>query len=242
MPSSRRPLRIAWLIYRGNPHCGGQGVYTRYLARELTELGHHVEVLSGQPWPELDDPVAAREGPQPRPLPPRQPVPGAVAVGVPGPDRPPGVRDHVRGRVPRAVHVQPAGPEPPARPAAHEFDLIHDNQCLGTGLLGLMDDGWPVRRHAAPPDHGRPRPRHARTRPRRGSGATLRRWYGFLEHADEGRAADPAARHRVARTRGRDIVAADGRRPRTGCTSCRSASTRRASARCRTSRACPVAS
>ncbi|TMK64735.1 MAG: glycosyltransferase family 1 protein, partial [Actinobacteria bacterium] len=21
------PLRIAWLVYRGNPHCGGQGVY-----------------------------------------------------------------------------------------------------------------------------------------------------------------------------------------------------------------------
>src|SRR6476646_9555274 len=54
-PDAER-LRIAWLIYRGNPHCGGQGVYTRYLAREVAELGHHVEVLSGQPWPELDDP------------------------------------------------------------------------------------------------------------------------------------------------------------------------------------------
>ncbi|MGH9074605.1 MAG: glycosyltransferase family 1 protein, partial [Acidimicrobiales bacterium] len=28
-------LRIALLVYRGNPRCGGQGVYTRYLAREL---------------------------------------------------------------------------------------------------------------------------------------------------------------------------------------------------------------
>jgi hypothetical protein len=56
MSSTGRPLRVAWLIYRGNPHCGGQGVYTRYLAREITELGHHVEVLSGQPWPELDHP------------------------------------------------------------------------------------------------------------------------------------------------------------------------------------------
>ena len=25
-----------------------------------------------------------------------------------------------------------------------EFDLIHDNQCLGYGIKGLMDDGWPV--------------------------------------------------------------------------------------------------
>ena len=56
--ASSRPesLRVAWLIYRGNPHCGGQGVYTRYIAREAIELGHHVEVLSGPPYPELDDP------------------------------------------------------------------------------------------------------------------------------------------------------------------------------------------
>src|SRR5258708_13185731 len=24
-----------------------------------------------------------------------------------------------------------------------EFDLVHDNQCLGSGLLGLIRDGWP---------------------------------------------------------------------------------------------------
>ena len=28
-------LRIAYLLYRGNPRCGGQGVYTRHLTREL---------------------------------------------------------------------------------------------------------------------------------------------------------------------------------------------------------------
>ena len=55
-PPDDAPLRIAWLVYRGNPHCGGQGVYTRYLARELTDLGHEVTVFSGQPYPELDDP------------------------------------------------------------------------------------------------------------------------------------------------------------------------------------------
>jgi hypothetical protein len=54
MPSPET-LRIAWLVYRGNPHCGGQGVYTRYLARELTDLGHEITVFSGQPYPELDD-------------------------------------------------------------------------------------------------------------------------------------------------------------------------------------------
>ena len=52
-----RSLRIALLSYRSKPHSGGQGVYVRALSRELTELGHRVEVLSGQPYPELDDGV-----------------------------------------------------------------------------------------------------------------------------------------------------------------------------------------
>jgi len=47
-------LRVAYLTYRGNPRCGGQGVYTRHLTRELLALGHSVEVFSGPPWPELD--------------------------------------------------------------------------------------------------------------------------------------------------------------------------------------------
>ena len=50
-------LRIALLVYRGNPRCGGQGVYTRHVARELVEMGHSVEVLAAQPWPVLDDGV-----------------------------------------------------------------------------------------------------------------------------------------------------------------------------------------
>ena len=49
-----RPLRIALVSYRSKPHCGGQGIYLRHLSRELTALGHHVEVFSGQPYPELE--------------------------------------------------------------------------------------------------------------------------------------------------------------------------------------------
>jgi hypothetical protein len=51
-------LRIALLSYRGAPHCGGQGVYVRNLSRELVAQGHHVEVLGGPPYPELDEGVA----------------------------------------------------------------------------------------------------------------------------------------------------------------------------------------
>ena len=58
-----RPLRIALLSYRSKPHCGGQGVYVRHLSRELCGLGHHVEVFSGQPYPELDPGPVLREVP-----------------------------------------------------------------------------------------------------------------------------------------------------------------------------------
>ncbi|MGA8297678.1 MAG: hypothetical protein WB770_11605, partial [Acidimicrobiales bacterium] len=44
-------LRIALLCYRGNPRCGGQGVYARHLSRALVRAGHSVTVFSGQPYP-----------------------------------------------------------------------------------------------------------------------------------------------------------------------------------------------
>ena len=57
------PLRIAFLTYRGKPHVGGQGVYTRHLTKALVDLGHEVEVLGGQPYPILDPRVPLVELP-----------------------------------------------------------------------------------------------------------------------------------------------------------------------------------
>ena len=54
-PPDRDPLRIAYLTYRGKPHVGGQGVYTRHLTKALADLGHDVEVFGGQPYPVLDE-------------------------------------------------------------------------------------------------------------------------------------------------------------------------------------------
>src|SRR4029079_18352869 len=51
------PLSIAYLSYRGKPHVGGQGVYTRHLTKALVDLGHTVEVLGRQPYPGLDERV-----------------------------------------------------------------------------------------------------------------------------------------------------------------------------------------
>ena len=48
-------MRICLLTYRGNPFCGGQGIYTMYIARELVKLGHEVHVIQGPPYfPEME--------------------------------------------------------------------------------------------------------------------------------------------------------------------------------------------
>ncbi len=46
-------LRIALLSYRSNPFSGGQGIYIKYVAKALHEMGHEVDVISGEPYPEL---------------------------------------------------------------------------------------------------------------------------------------------------------------------------------------------
>src|SRR5512134_1446418 len=57
------PLRIALLTYRGKPTVGGQGVYVRHLSKALSDLGHHVEVFGGQPYPVLDPRVPLHQLP-----------------------------------------------------------------------------------------------------------------------------------------------------------------------------------
>jgi glycosyltransferase involved in cell wall biosynthesis len=52
-----RPLKICLLTYRGNPTCGGQGVYIKHLSKALVDLGHDVDVISGPPYPHLDPKV-----------------------------------------------------------------------------------------------------------------------------------------------------------------------------------------
>jgi len=50
-------LKVGLLSYRSHPYSGGQGIYIKHLSRALNRLGHDVSVLSGPPYPELDDNV-----------------------------------------------------------------------------------------------------------------------------------------------------------------------------------------
>lgn len=45
-------MRALFLCYRGNPFCGGQGIYLYYLTRELAKLGVEIDVIVGPPYPE----------------------------------------------------------------------------------------------------------------------------------------------------------------------------------------------
>lgn len=172
------PLRIAYLAYRGNPHSGGQGVYSRYLTRELVELGHEVEVFGGQPYPVLDDGVRFTA------------VPSLDLYREPDPFRIPKPREFT-SRVDAlefALMCTAGFPEPltfslRARKVLagrrRDFDVVHDNQSLGTGLLGMLADGWPLvttLHHPITVDRDLDLA-HAKSWRRR---LTLRRWYGFV--------------------------------------------------------------
>ena len=171
-------LRVAYLVYRGNPRCGGQGVYTRHLARELAALGHSVEVFSGQPWPVLDDGVGFT------------PVPGLDLYRDPDPFRVPHPRElqSIHDWLEFAVMCTAGFPEPRTfslrvrrllASRRSDFDIVHDNQCLGSGLLGMLEDGWPLLttlHHPITVDRELALS-HAENLYRR---LTQRRWFGFL--------------------------------------------------------------
>ncbi|MHB1782937.1 MAG: glycosyltransferase family 4 protein [Acidimicrobiales bacterium] len=179
MSASRpgRAPRVAFLVYRGNPHCGGQGVYTKHLTRELAALGHEVTVFAGQPYPEVTD--------------------GVELVRVPSLDL---YREPEPFRLPRAREIESPTdllevatmwtggfPEPRTfslrarqvlRSRLGEHDVVHDDQSLGTGLLQMMSDGWAVTssiHHPVTVDRALDL-EHAPSRRRR---VQLRRWYGF---------------------------------------------------------------
>lgn len=133
------PLRICLLTYRGNPRSGGQGIYVRLLSRALVDLGHQVDVWSGPPYPEL--------------------LAGVRLYKVPSLDlwneqalmRTPTLRE-LTDPINLSEWAQTrtgSFPEPLTfsqrvarrfrrRQAFGQYDIVHDNQCLGPGLLELQ--------------------------------------------------------------------------------------------------------
>ncbi|BBZ43961.1 glycosyltransferase family 4 protein [Mycobacterium parmense] len=203
-------MRIALLSYRSKTHCGGQGVYVRHLSHGLVELGHDVEVFSGQPYPDLLDPrVRLTE------------VPSLDLYREPDPFRVPRPSE-IRNSIDllELLTTWTAGfPEPrtftmrAARLLAGriaDFDVVHDNQSLGTGLLTIAEAGLPV---VATVHHPITRDRVLDLAAARWWRKPLvHRWYGFLDMQQE------VARHipdllTVSSSSAADIVADFGVTP-----------------------------
>jgi glycosyltransferase involved in cell wall biosynthesis len=131
-------VRVALVSYRSKPHCGGQGVYVRHLSRELVRLGHEVEVFSGQPYPVLDEGVRLTE------------VPSLDLYREPDPFRVPRLREFrdLTDVYEFAAMLTAAFPEPRtfSRRVAKllarrtsDFDVVHDNQTVGYGMLDVAE-------------------------------------------------------------------------------------------------------
>ena len=202
-------MRVALLSYRSKPHCGGQGVYVRHLSRELVALGHAVEVFSGPPYPDLDPGVVLTR------------VPSLDLYREPDPFRTPRLaefRDLVD--VEEFATLCTGGfPEPKTfstrvarllRDRIDDFDVVHDNQVLGYGLLEVERMGLPLVttiHHPITFDRRIDLAQAGSWRRR----LALRRWYGFLRmQADVARRArtiltpSEASRRDIARDFGVD--------------------------------------
>ena len=142
-PEPVRPLRIALLGYRSNPYSGGQGVYMRYVSRALAKLGHEVEVISGEPYPELDASVTLTK------------LPGLNLYATESPARAfrPGLLASPTDLFEWTSVVSGGFPEPLTfgrrvfaylKTRADDFDVVHDNQTLSYGVAKLPKLGLPL--------------------------------------------------------------------------------------------------
>ncbi len=176
-PSADRPLRVAMLSYRSKPHCGGQGIYLRHVSRELVALGHHVEVYSGQPYPELE------------PGPELLTLPSLDLYRDDDPFRTPGFSEYRDWIDALEVGMMwtAAFPEPltfsiralrALRGRVSDFDIVHDNQVLAYGLLGIPRLGLPL---VTSIHHPISVDRRIELAQAKGwSRLTKRRWYSFV--------------------------------------------------------------
>ncbi len=139
--SKSQPLKICLLTYRGNPNCGGQGVYIKHLSKALSDLGHEVDVLSGPPYPHLDPKVRLHKIPsldlyqQPFELPKVKSLVNPLNMYE--------FLTMCSGRFPepytfglRAYYY--------LQKHKKKFDIVHDNQCLSYGVAKIAQKIMPT--------------------------------------------------------------------------------------------------
>jgi glycosyltransferase involved in cell wall biosynthesis len=140
-------VRIAFLTYRGNMFCGGQGIYAAELAREWKRAGHDVVVIAGPPLPALEPGI------------PLHVIPNENVFGVRHPEwirrenpfallRPLNLWELGVSRFGVFPEMQTFGLRLFLRwrelQRRHRFDVVFDNQSLSWGLLAIRATGVPV--------------------------------------------------------------------------------------------------
>jgi glycosyltransferase involved in cell wall biosynthesis len=172
------PLKIAYLTYRGKPHVGGQGVYTRHLTKALVDLGHTVEVFSGQPYPVLDERITLHK------------LPSLDLWNEQYPGRFPAYWEvKSKGDLAETLsHLKGTFGEPLGfsvrvldvlKQRQREFDLVHDNQCLGYGILGIEKIIPTIVTLHHPITRDRALEMEHQTK--RSKKRSIGRWYGFVK-------------------------------------------------------------
>ena len=138
-------MKICLLSYRGNPYCGGQGIYVMYIAKELVKLGHEVHVVAGPPYPFEENGVIIHRisnhnyfnkgtnfiKPH-KPFATLQPLNLYEFIAAKFGIFPEIETFSIRAFLKLKELLK-----------THRFDIIHDNQCLGYGFLLIQRLGVP---------------------------------------------------------------------------------------------------
>ncbi len=140
-------MKICLLCYRGNPYSGGQGIYLKYIADEMVRQGHEVHAISGPPYPFPMEGVTLHKIENNEYFVKKK-------RSIINPEKPLDIFNPINfyewfnsrfGAFPeissfsyraywllRKLHKE------------HDFDIIHDNQSVGYGLLLMKTLGIPV--------------------------------------------------------------------------------------------------
>ena len=137
------PLRILLPSYRSDPHTGGQGIYMRLISKALVDLGHHVDVISGPPYPELDPRIGLIKLPSLDMYARENPI--TCLNGE--------IMGNKTDLFEWWSHNWGGFPEPYTfgvrmadymRDKIDQYDIMHDNQTLCYGMLDVRNMGLPV--------------------------------------------------------------------------------------------------
>jgi len=141
--SDSQLLKICLLTYRGNPNCGGQGVYIKHLSKALSDLGHQVDVLSGPPYPHLDPKVRLHKLPSLDLYNAEKPFHLRKVSALANPLNMYEFITMCTGRFPepytfgvRAYNY--------LQKHKMKFDIVHDNQCLAYGIGKIAQNVVPT--------------------------------------------------------------------------------------------------